>query len=153
MWGALLATLGLLTAAAPASVVERTTLAGFDAPGPARYDKVGVVKVGPARARRVLVLEPGTSAGAGYFIPLARGLVRRLPGWQVWAVERRENLLEDHSVLDRVRAGKAPTRICSPTTSAGSGTGPATHFQPPADAVTAPARAWGMRVVVEDRTG
>jgi hypothetical protein len=72
----------------------------------------------------------------------------------VWAVERRENLLEDHSVLDRVRAGKAPTADLFPYYLGWlAGTGPATHFQPPADAVTAPARAWGMRVVVEDRTG
>ena len=27
------------------------------------------------------------------------------PGWQVWAVERRENLLEDHSMLDRAKHG------------------------------------------------
>ena len=148
---ALLAALALGTAAAPAHAVELTTLDGYDAPGPARYDKVGVVKVGPARARHVLVLEPGTSAGAGYFIPLARDLARRLPGWQVWAVERRENLFEDHSVLDRVRAGRAPVADLFPYYLGWlTGTGSAQHFQPPADAVTAPAREWGMRVVVED---
>jgi hypothetical protein len=151
MRAALLAAVALGTAAAPAHAVELTTLEGFDAPGPARYDKVGVVKVGPVRARHVLVFEPGTSAGAGYFIPLARDLVRRLPGWQVWAVERRENLFEDHSVLDRVRAGKAPVADLFPYYVGWlTGTGPAQHFQPPADAVTAPAREWGMRVAVED---
>jgi hypothetical protein len=148
--GALCA-LGLAIVAAPAQAVELTTLDGYDAPGPARYDKVGVVKVGPARARHVLVLEPGTSAGAGYFIPLARDLVRRLPGWQVWAVERRENLFEDHSMLDRVRAGKAPVADLFPYYLGWlTGTGPTRHFQPPADSVTAPARKWGMRVAVED---
>ncbi len=148
---ALLATLGLMTAAAPASAVELTTLEGFDAPGPARYDKVGVVKVGPARAKHVLVFEPGTSAGAGYVIPLARDLVRRLPGWQVWAVERRENRFEDHSVLDRVRAGRAPVAELFPYYLGWlAGAGPAEHFQPPPDAVTAPAREWGMRVAIED---
>jgi hypothetical protein len=108
MRAALVVVLGLLMAAAPAAAVEVATLDGYDAPGPARYDKVRVVKVGHPRAPNLLVLEPGTSAGAGYFIPLARDLVRRLPGWQVWAVERRENLFEDHSVLDRVRAARAP---------------------------------------------
>jgi hypothetical protein len=60
-----LAALLLAITAAPAHAVELTTLDGYDAAGPARWDKVGVVKVGPARARHVLVLEPGTSAGAG----------------------------------------------------------------------------------------
>jgi len=58
---------------------------GVASPGtPARYDKVGVIKVGPARAKNVLVLEPGTSAGSAYFVPLARWIVRTRPGWQVW---------------------------------------------------------------------
>ena len=74
---------------------------GASSPGtPARYDRVGVIKVGSAHARNVLVLEPGTSAGAAYFVPLARWIVARAPKWQVWSVERRENLLEDQSVLD-----------------------------------------------------
>jgi hypothetical protein len=50
-----------------------TWMPGVKSPGtPARYDKVGVIKVGPATAKNVLVLEPGTSAGATYFVPLAR---------------------------------------------------------------------------------
>jgi triacylglycerol esterase/lipase EstA (alpha/beta hydrolase family) len=69
---------------------------GFKAPGtPAKYDRVGVLKVGPARAKNVLVLEPGTSAGSAYFVPLAHWIVAKQKGWQVWSVERRENLLED----------------------------------------------------------
>ena len=32
---------------------------------------------------------------------------RRAKGWQVWAVERRENLLEDHSVFNKAKAGTA----------------------------------------------
>jgi hypothetical protein len=151
MRAALLAALALGTAAAPAQGAQLTTLDGYDAPGPARYDKVGVVKVGPARARHVLVLEPGTSAGAGYFVPLARDLVRRLPGWQVWAVERRENRFEDHSVLDRVRAGRAPVAELFPYYLGWlTGAGPAQHFKPPGDAETAPVREWGLRVAVED---
>lgn len=34
----------------------------------------------------------------------------KLPRWQVWAVERRENLLEDHSMLDRAKTGRASAR-------------------------------------------
>jgi pimeloyl-ACP methyl ester carboxylesterase len=66
---------------------------------PARYNRVGVLRIGPSSARNVLVLEPGTSAGSGYFVPLAEWLTSKLPGWQVWSVERRENLFEDQSEL------------------------------------------------------
>ena len=49
---------------------------GYDAPRtPAKYDKVGVIKVGSPRARNVLVLNPGTSASASYFVPLAKDVV------------------------------------------------------------------------------
>src|ERR1700759_2734567 len=87
--------------AAGAKSLGVTWMKSFAAPGtPARYDRVGVIKVGRRSARNVLVLEPGTSAGAGYFVPLAKWIVARAPGWQVWSVERRENLLEDQSELN-----------------------------------------------------
>jgi pimeloyl-ACP methyl ester carboxylesterase len=73
----------------------------YAAPGtPAQYNKVGVIKVGPRHAKNVLVLEPGTSAGSAYFVPLAQWIVSKTRGWQVWSVERRENLLEDQSELN-----------------------------------------------------
>jgi hypothetical protein len=85
-----------------------TWMRGFAAPGtPARYDKVGVLKIGSPHARNVLVFEPGTSAGSTYIVPLAQWLVRVLPGWQVWSVERRQNLLEDQSVLTLAKQGRA----------------------------------------------
>ena len=53
-----------------------TWMKGYAAPGtPATYDKVGVIKVGARSARNVLVLEPGTSGGAAYFVPLAKWIV------------------------------------------------------------------------------
>ena len=71
-----------------------------------------MLKVGPAEAKNVLVLEPGTSAGSAYFVPLARWIVSKEKGWQVWAVERRENLLEDQSVLNLAKKHKAtPTEV------------------------------------------
>jgi hypothetical protein len=95
-------------APASASALRVTWLNGFHAPGtPARYDKVGVIKVGRASAKNVLVFEPGTSAAAAYFVPLAEWIVRTAPGWQVWAVQRRESLLEDQSVLNLAKEGKA----------------------------------------------
>ena len=65
-------TLGIL--AAPTTAHDRVTwMQGFDAVStPARFDKVGVLKIGPPSAKHVLVLTPGTSAGAAYFAPLAR---------------------------------------------------------------------------------
>ena len=88
-----------------------TWMPGFAAPGtPANLDRVGVIKVGPKGAKNVLVLMPGTSAGGGYFVPLAQWLVTRVKGWQVWSVERRENQLEDESVLDKAKTGQATPR-------------------------------------------
>jgi hypothetical protein len=131
--------------------VRVVTMRGFDGPGPSRYDRVRVVRIGSSAARHVLVLLAGTSAGAGYFVPVAEDLVAALHGWQVWAVDRRENLLEDHAVLDRARAGVVGERelfdyylgwIADPAI--------ARHYRPPADARVAFARRWGMRVAVED---
>ena len=88
--------------------VRFTRLHGFDAPGtPAELNKVGVLQIGPRSATNILVLNPGTSASAAYFAPLAKTVVSKVKGWQIWAVERRENLLEDHSVLDRAKQGTA----------------------------------------------
>jgi pimeloyl-ACP methyl ester carboxylesterase len=81
---------------------------GYPAPGtPESLDKVGVIMVGRPSAKNVLVLEPGTSAGGGYFVPLAKWIVEALPGWQVWSVERRENLFEDQSELNLAKEGRA----------------------------------------------
>ena len=96
-----------LTGAPPASADRVLTVRGAPAPGPARFDRVRVIEQGPRHARNVLVLVPGTSGGAAYFRPVARDIVKRLPGWRVWSVDRRENLLEDHSVLDRALARRA----------------------------------------------
>ena len=95
------------SAAHAASPARVTWIDGLKVAGaPAKYEKVGILKLGPAKARNVLVLNPGTSASAAYFAPLARAVVDRAPGWQVWAVERRENLLEEHSVLGRAKRGR-----------------------------------------------
>jgi hypothetical protein len=56
--------IAVAAAAAPAGASVRfDRIAGFKSPGtPARYDKVGILKIGSPRARNVLVLNPGTSA-------------------------------------------------------------------------------------------
>ncbi len=77
--------------AAPATA--QTTVAGADGPGPAR-DRVRVIKSGPAQARRMLVLMPGASASAGHTALVGADIAKRLKGWQVWSIARRETLLD-----------------------------------------------------------
>jgi len=138
----------LFAVPASASADSFTTLAGYDAPGPARYDRVGVLKQGPASARRVLLLAPGTSAGAAYFRLVAADILARLPGWQVWSVERRENLLEDHSMADRYKRGEVSGESFFDYYLGWlAKAGVAPHFEP---LVAGFAREWGMRVAVED---
>jgi pimeloyl-ACP methyl ester carboxylesterase len=71
---------------------------GYDEPAtPNEYDKVFVRKFGRPSARNVLVLVPGFVSGSGDFTLIARELVKRVPGLQVWAVDRRSNAFEDTS--------------------------------------------------------
>src|SRR5215217_6544645 len=151
----LVAILVLLAAAPPsvaASSVRFTRIQGHAAPGtPAKYNRVGILEVGPRRARNVLVLNPGTSAGAAYFRPLAESIVPRAKGWQVWAVERRENLLEDHSMLDRAKAGEAtPQQLFDYYLGHLDDPNVSPHFRLIGDDEVGFAREWGMRAEVED---
>jgi pimeloyl-ACP methyl ester carboxylesterase len=139
-------------AGAPAKPLGVTWMRSYAAPGtPAKYDKVGVIKIGPAGARNVLVLEPGTSAGSAYFVPLAKWIVSKTKNWQVWSVERRENLLEDQSELNLFKEGKATATelfnyylgyLKSPTITP--------HFQMIANSTVEFAKQWGMNVAVQD---
>ncbi|MEU9305853.1 alpha/beta hydrolase [Streptomyces sp. NPDC048269] len=72
---------------------------GFQASGPAHLQKVGVLKTGPADARRVLVLLGGREGGAGVFRHTARSLARAADDLQVWAVDPREQNLADLSAF------------------------------------------------------
>ena len=139
-------------ASAAASQVRFKRMQGFAAPGtPAQFNKVGVIETGPSEAKNILILVPGTSASAAYFEPLAKDIVNRTEGWQVWSVERRENLLEDQSVLDLAKQGKASGQqlfdyylgfLTNPSGKA--------HFQLIPDSSVAFARQWGMEVAVRD---
>jgi pimeloyl-ACP methyl ester carboxylesterase len=60
---------------------------------------VFVRKFGRPSAKRVLVLVPGFVAGSGDFTLVARELIKRVPGLQVWAVDRRSNAFEDTSMF------------------------------------------------------
>jgi pimeloyl-ACP methyl ester carboxylesterase len=134
------------------STVRFERLDGFAAPGtPDEFNKVGVLKIGPKRARNILILNPGTSASASYFAPLAKDVAREAKGWQVWAVERRENLLEDHSVLDRAKSGEAtPKELFDYYLGWLTDSSVTNHFRFIPDAEVGFARQWGMRVEIED---
>ena len=129
-----------------------TWMPSYAAPDtPAQYNKVGVLKIGPSAAKNVLVLEPGTSAGSAYFVPLAEWIVSKAPGWQVWSVERRENLLEDQSELSLFKEGRATATqlfdyylgyIKDPTITH--------HFQMIPNSTVEFAKSWGMSVAVQD---
>ncbi len=124
-------------------------------------NKVGIIKVAAKHeaAKNVLVLEPGTSAAAAYFVPLAKSLVESTKGWQVWAVERRQNFLENQKELTKYKEGKLVTN--------GAGESPAEqffnyylgyldnpkvakHYIPVPQEQVEFAKEWGMSVAVED---
>jgi pimeloyl-ACP methyl ester carboxylesterase len=143
-----------VTCASPAvsQEVRFVRIDGFAAPGtPPALNKVGILQIGAPKAKNVLVLNPGTSASASYFAPLAKTVVERLPDWQVWAVERRENLLEDHSVLDQAKDGLVTGQeLFNYYLGWLTDSSITTHFQFIQDADVAFARDWGMNVEIED---
>src|SRR4029079_5245680 len=73
------------------------------------------------------------------------------PNWQVWAVERRENLLEDQSMFDKAKAGKAtPQQVFDYYLGYLNNPNVNPHFQNiPTDKVTF-ARNWGMNTEMQD---
>jgi pimeloyl-ACP methyl ester carboxylesterase len=166
---AALAACGALAPAASAKAprpprVTRTVLPAPVAPGTPSalkirqlgtvdLNKVGIVKVAPKgeAAPNVLVLEPGTSAAAAYFVPFAKSLVEAVPGWQVWAVERRENYLENQRELTKYKYGKVSSSeffnyylgyLNNPSITK--------HYLPVPESDVQFAKEWGMNVAVED---
>ena len=134
------------------SLLRVSWMPGLSVPGtPARYNQVGVIKLGPARAKNVLVLEPGTSAGSAYFLPLAKWVLSKTTGWQIWSVERRQNLLEDQSQLSAFKQGKTTsTQVYNYYLGYLKNSSVANHFQSIPNSSVAFAKQWGMNVAVED---
>jgi hypothetical protein len=152
---ALVAALTLIAAPAGAGAkapVRFDVIKGFKAHGtPANLNKVGILKIGDRKADNVLVLNPGTSAGGGYFGPLARTVVKDLPNWQVWSVERRENFIEDQSKLNALKRGKAtPREFFDYYLGYLSDDSVTDHYEPVANDDVPFARNWGMNVEVQD---
>jgi pimeloyl-ACP methyl ester carboxylesterase len=144
--------LALAVAAPAAAKVSFQRIDGFKSPGtPAKYDKVGILKIGSPTARNVLVLNPGTSASAAYFAPLAESIVAKAPKWQVWAVERRENLLEDQSMFDRAKAGTAtPKQVFDYYLGWIRDSSVTSHVRLIPDSEVGYARRWGMNAEIQD---
>ena len=148
-----LCALGALAPATASTASPRfERIAGVAAPDtPAKFNRVGILKVGSPKARNVLVLNPGTSASAAYFRPLADAIVARDRRWQVWAVERRENLLEDHKLLDRAKARKATAKGLFDYYLGWLGDRSVTdHVRLIPDAEVAYAKGWGMATQIGD---
>jgi hypothetical protein len=140
-------------AAALAKVPVRfKTMAGFQAPGtPSNLNVVGVLRTGDPKAPNVLVLNPGTSASAAYFEPLAKTITKMLPDWQVWSVERRENYLEDQTELNLLKRGKvSPTDFFNYYLGYLGNPSVTNHVQPVQDSQVPFARQWGMNTEIQD---
>jgi pimeloyl-ACP methyl ester carboxylesterase len=140
-----------LATAAQAAETQATITGWTKAPGPRAYDRLQVTKFGSARARRVLVLVPGTNGGRGDFTLTARAIVKAVPKLAVWTVDRRSQKLEDTSVFAQALAGKVSTQqmfdyyagwIADPSI--------APHYQPPDLSKLGFAADWGLRVQLED---
>jgi pimeloyl-ACP methyl ester carboxylesterase len=99
--------LGLVPVAAASAAEPYVAIKGVTAPGPAKDNVVHVLKIGPAKAKNVLVLVPGFQGGAGMMAPVSRDLVKRVPNLQIWAVDRRENVFEDTSGFTARNAASA----------------------------------------------
>ena len=149
-----LASATMVSTASATIPVHRIWMPGFTAPGtPGYLNRVGLIKIGSPHATNVLVLEPGTSAGAGYFVPFAKWLVEKAPGWQVWSVERRENLLEHQSELRMFKKGEVtPAQFFKFYLGYQVEETTEPHFNPLTTnhAIRIGARNWGMNVAVED---
>ena len=69
----------------------------------------------------------------------------------MWAVERRENLLEDQSMFDRAKAGKAtPQQVFDYYLGWIKNSSITSHVQLIPDSEVGYARQWGMNVEIED---
>ncbi|MDQ2621887.1 MAG: alpha/beta fold hydrolase [Actinomycetota bacterium] len=121
------------------------------APGPAEFNRAYVRAHGNKRARNVLVLMPGTFGGAGDFTLAARELARRNRNLQVWALDRREQALEDTSMFRRALNGKATLQEAYDYYLGWlTGTYKGDHVEFLKTKTMTWAREWGMKTVLRD---
>src|SRR4051812_19594650 len=93
---ALAAAMLALALPSSASADSYFSVKGAPAPGPSKYDKVWIQQIGPAAARHVFVLLPGTHGAAGSLTFVGRDVQAALGSdWQVWIEDRREVAFDD----------------------------------------------------------
>jgi hypothetical protein len=131
--------------------VERVEVPGYPEPHtPDGLDRAIYLRysaASSARPRAVVVFMPGLLGGASGFDRIARGLVSRDPSLEAWAVDRRSNLLEDHSLLVTALAeGKGEAAWNYYVRDAGKPEG----FQPVGAQAAAYAGYWGLAVTLGD---
>ena len=146
----LLAFAVVLALAAPAQAdVIRVAAPG---PGPRATDSVTVVRTGPSSAKRVLLLVPGYVGGAGDFALVAKDIVARVPGLQVWALDRRSNALEDTRAFRAALDGRFTLQQMLDYYIGwiGNPNAPADHYQPLDAAKVKYAKHWGLAQSLED---
>ena len=142
----------LFAASAAAAVQERITeVATPSAPGPDQYNQVTVHEFGPKSAEHVLVLIPGTDGGAGNFTLNGQWLAKNVPDLQVWAVDRRENVLEDTSMFaEGFAQTKSLQEVFDYYLGWITGATPPTHYEFLDSSQYAFAKEWGMEVALND---
>jgi hypothetical protein len=173
--GLLLATIAsaltVVTAGLPATTAVATTgqsappqvphtlgrTAVFSVPGvavagtPTRYDQVMVRRFGSPSATNVLVLVPGTLAGAADFDVVGPYLAAHVPNLQVWAEMRREGALEDNSMLLKGLHGQAtPTQVFNYYLGWLANPKITPHYQPLKAADYQYVDQWGLAVAMGD---
>jgi pimeloyl-ACP methyl ester carboxylesterase len=130
-----------LAVALPATAAADSYFAikGAPAPGPSKYDKVWVQRIGPAAAKHVLVLVPGTQGAAGSLTFAGRDIQAALGArWQVWAESRRGVAFND---LKGFRSG-------DPDAASAYYFGPKYHQTTTRGAPYV--RQWGLKVALND---
>ena len=114
-------------------------------------NQVGVIEVGLQDGHERAGARAGHVGGRGLLRAVRQVAGRTGRGWQVWSVERRENLLEDQSMLTKAKLGKASAEevfnyylgwIVNPAIEH--------HFNAVPESRVGFAREWGMNVAVED---
>jgi pimeloyl-ACP methyl ester carboxylesterase len=137
----------VLALALPAGASAQTTFTvpGVPAAGPSKYDRSFVTRFGPSSARTVLVLVPGYAGGAGSVALVARDIAERMPGMQVWAVDRRSQALEDTSYFDRGMRGEVtPQQVRDYYLGWIANPNQQPRFTPPSNDSLSFARDWGL---------
>jgi hypothetical protein len=119
---------------------------------PERFDRVQVRRFGSPSARNVLVLVPGTLAGAADFDIVGPYLATHVPHLQVWAEMRREGALQTQTaVLEQALHGKTSVAHAFNYYLGWLGNGAIkTHYQPLVAAKYQYVDQWGLATAMGD---